>query len=140
MKSISRINQILHELPELDRAALDVAYRQNLGRSSDKSASDELLRLAITCRLQKLLNARLRHRLAQVLNVAETLTSLAIAADDVTLLVREWKGRFYDIAVLEDGIYCNGTHYQTLAAAAAGITGGKKTAAEFFGVSLHGAR
>ena len=63
MKSIAGIERQLLDLPTLDRAALQSCYEHHLKRLPEVGASDEAMRLAITCRLQKILVARLQSRL-----------------------------------------------------------------------------
>ncbi|MEZ5920083.1 MAG: DUF2924 domain-containing protein [Parvularculaceae bacterium] len=49
-------------------------------------------------------------------------------------LVREWRGRTYEVYVAEDGCYLDGVRYKSLTAAAEAITGAKWNGPRFFGL------
>ncbi|MGE0410019.1 MAG: DUF2924 domain-containing protein [Amphiplicatus sp.] len=49
-------------------------------------------------------------------------------------LVREWRGRTYEIYVADDGCYLDGARYPSLSAAAEAITGAKWNGPRFFGL------
>ena len=96
-------------------------------------ASRPTLELAVGYRLQKLLIARLRSRLMQVLTAAESIQNLAIDASADTILVRDWKGVCRTVIILDEGVMVEDRFYPNLETATAAITGGKRTADQFFG-------
>ena len=49
-------------------------------------------------------------------------------------LVREWRGRQYEIYVADDGCYLDGKRFGSLSAAAEAITGVKRNGPAFFGL------
>ena len=49
-------------------------------------------------------------------------------------LVREWRGRQFEVYVAENGCYLDGTRYSSLSAAAEAITGVKRNGPAFFGL------
>ncbi len=49
-------------------------------------------------------------------------------------LVREWRGRQYEVFVADDGCYLNGRRFRSLSAAAEAITGVKRNGPAFFGL------
>jgi hypothetical protein len=55
-----------------------------------------------------------------------------------TRLVREFQGREYTVAVLNDGFEWEGRRYKSLSAVARAITGTRWNGLTFFGVKRHG--
>jgi Protein of unknown function (DUF2924) len=51
-----------------------------------------------------------------------------------TRLIREWQGRTYEVAVLDDGLSWQGTHFRSLSAIARKITGTAWSGPLFFGL------
>jgi hypothetical protein len=51
-----------------------------------------------------------------------------------TRLVREWRGRSYEVLVLDDSFSWQGTHYRSLSAIARKITGTARSGPLFFGL------
>jgi len=49
-------------------------------------------------------------------------------------LVREWRGKTYEVYVAEDGCYLHGKRYKSLSSAAFAITGAKWNGPAFFGL------
>lgn len=49
-------------------------------------------------------------------------------------LVREWRGKTYEVYVAEDGCYLDGKRYKSLSSAAFAITGAKWNGPAFFGL------
>jgi len=54
-----------------------------------------------------------------------------------TRLLREWRGRTYEVLVLEAGFLCQGTCYRSLSALARKITGTAWSGPLFFGLKPH---
>ena len=122
------------ELPNLDRAALEIRYRRLHGKDCARRESVEFLRVAVAYRLQKQLSAHLRARLYQVLTAGEAITSLVIHNSQNTILLREWKGTVREVTLVEDGAMYEGDFYKSLSKVAQVITNGKESGADFFGV------
>lgn len=49
-------------------------------------------------------------------------------------LVREWRGKTYEVYVADDGCYLEGKRYSSLSAVASAITGVKRNGPAFFGL------
>jgi hypothetical protein len=54
-----------------------------------------------------------------------------------TRLLRQWQGRTYEVLVLDDGFFWQGTRYRSLSAIARQITGTAWSGPLFFGLKPH---
>jgi len=55
-----------------------------------------------------------------------------------TRLIREWKGRRYEVTAIEDGFEYDGRRYRSLSAIAKAITGAHWSGPQFFGLRTPG--
>lgn len=138
MKAVAGLEHQLLMLPKLARDELESTYLRLEGKAAPKRATSELLRMTIGLRLQKLVNARLRARLLEVLRCAEAITPLCIFSVDVPVLVAQWRGTILEFVVLSDGVYSGVARYPTLSVAVSAVTGGKAKAEDLFGPSRKG--
>jgi Protein of unknown function (DUF2924) len=107
--------------------------------------SRELLVRAVAYRMQEVALGGLRpepqrqlRRIAQQLK--ETGGATIRARPELTpgtRLLRQWQGRTYEVLVLDDGFFWQGTRYRSLSAIARQITGTAWSGPLFFGLKPH---
>jgi hypothetical protein len=136
------VNEALSRLRMLDIGELRQQWRGLYKTQAPPSFSRELLVRAVAYRLQELARGGLRPEpQRQLRRVAkefkETGEATVRARPELrpgTRLVREWRGRSYDVLVLEDGFSWQSTRYRSLSAIARQITGTAWSGPLFFGV------
>lgn len=129
----------LKDISKLETSVLRSQYRRLCGETAP-DASRPLLENLVSYRLQKLLIARLRSKLFQILNAAESIQSVVADGSADTILVREWRGVCHAVTVVDDEVMYMGERYPNLSMVARLITGGQRTADQFFGRASHGRR
>jgi len=77
---------------------------------------------------------QLRHVAQQLNQTAEIRRRARLELKSGTRLVREWRGRTYEVLVLDDGFSWQGTSYRSLSALARKITGTAWSGPLFFGL------
>jgi hypothetical protein len=134
--------EALSRLPELDLGDLRQQWRALYKADASPHLSRELLVRAVAYRMQEVALGGLRpERQRQLRHVAQQLTQTAeirrrarLELKSGTRLVREWRGRTYEVLVLDDGFSWQGTSYRSLSALARKITGTAWSGPLFFGL------
>jgi len=134
--------EALSRLPMLALPELREEWRRLNKADASRHLSRELLVRAVAYRLQELALGGLRpepqRRLRQIAmelkqtGAARTRPRLQLPAG--TRLMREWRGRRYEVVVLDDGFSWQGIHYRSLSAVARTITGTAWSGPLFFGL------
>ena len=137
MNSRPSLEQQLKEISKLETPVLRSRYQQLSGKAAP-DVPRPLLEQLVTSQLQKLLIARLRSKLFQVLNAAESIQSVVVDGSADTILLREWRGICHEVIVVDDVVMYRDKRYPSLSTVARLITGGKRTAEQFFGGTSHG--
>jgi hypothetical protein len=133
--------EALARLPEHGLAELRQQWRA-LYKSDPPHLSRELLLRAIACRMQEVAFGGLRsehgHQLRQIVEefnqTGEIRRRARLELKSGTRLVREWRGRTYEVLVLDDRFSWQGTEYRSLSAVARKITGSAWSGPLFFGL------
>jgi hypothetical protein len=83
---------------------------------------------------------QLRHRLLNTLESAVKVSKSrrATTAGPGARLIREWRGKTYEVTVLEDGYLFQSKHYRSLTEIAVEITGTRWSGPRFFGLQSGG--
>ena len=134
--------EALSRLPELDLGELRQQWRALYKADASPHLSRELLVRAVAYRMQEAALGGLRPErqrqlchLAQQLNQAAEIRRRArLELKSGTRLVRQWRGRTYEVLVLDDGFSWQGTSYRSLPALARKITGTPWSGLLFFGL------
>jgi Protein of unknown function (DUF2924) len=134
--------EALARLPELDLGELRQQWRALYKTAASPHLSRELLVRAVAHRMQELALGGLRpepqRQLRHFAHQLKAGTQIhARARPDLapgTRLVREWRGRSYEVVALEEGFSWQGTHYRSLSAIARKITGTPWSGPLFFGL------
>ncbi|MGC1886362.1 MAG: DUF2924 domain-containing protein [Stellaceae bacterium] len=129
-------------LPELDLGELRQQWRALYKVDAPPHLSRELLVRAVAYRMQEMALGGLRpERQRQLRQIAQEFNETGKirrrARPELksgTRLVREWQGRTYEVAVVDDGFSWQGTHYRSLSALARKITGTAWSGPLFFGL------
>lgn len=134
------------KLDDLSFTDLQQLYQKHHKLAPPKRISRRLLVLAIAYEIQRkaygLRVDRLRKRVLAISFGAKSRTCASKtkpAAPRKSLrpggrLVREWRGRQYEVYVADDGCYLEGKRFGSLSAAAEAITGVKRNGPAFFGL------
>jgi Protein of unknown function (DUF2924) len=77
------------------------------------------------------------HQIALELKQTGAATTRLSQLKPGTRLMREWRGRTYEVSVLDDGFSWQGTDYRSLSAIARKITGTAWSGPLFFGLKLN---
>jgi len=133
--------ETLARLPELDLAELRQQWRALYKSDAPPHLSRELLR-AVAYRMQEVafggLRPEHRRQLRQIVEefnqTGEIRRRARLELKSGTRLVREWRGRTYEVLVLDDGFSWQGTEYRSLSAIARKITGTAWSGPLFFGL------
>jgi len=134
--------EALARLPLLDLDALRQEWRR-LNKTDDcPRLSRDLLVRALAYRLQELAFGGLRpepqrqlRRIAiELKQTGAAMRRLRPRLASGTRLIREWRGRTYEVVVLDDGFCWQGAHYRSLSAVARTITGTAWSGPLFFGL------
>jgi Protein of unknown function (DUF2924) len=134
--------EALSRLPMLDLDELREEWRRLNKADASPRLSRDLLVRAVAYRLQELALGGLRpepqHRLRQIaMELKQTgaaTTRLRPQLPSGTRLMREWRGRRYEVVVRDAGFSWQGTHYRSLSAIARTITGTPWSGPLFFGL------
>src|SRR5438874_13475516 len=134
--------EALSRLPELDLGALRQEWRALYKAEASPHLSRELLVRAVAYRMQEIALGGLGPgRQRQLRQIAQQFKETGAATTPRrpelkagNRLVREWRGRTYDVLVLDDGFSWQGTHYRSLSAIARKITGTAWAGPLFFGL------
>ena len=137
--------EALARLPELDLGELRQQWRVLYKAAASPYLSRELLLRAVAYRMQEVALGGLRpERQRQLRQFAQQLNGSREARirprpelKPGTRLVREWRGRTYEVLVLDDGFSWQGTHYRSLSALARKITGTAWSGPLFFGLKTN---
>jgi hypothetical protein len=134
--------EALARLPELTFSELRQQWRALYKSDASPHLSRELLLRAVAYRLQEVAFGGLRpERQRQLRQIARQFNQTGeigrrarLELKSGTRLVREWRGRTYEVLVLDDGFSWQGTHYPSLSAVARKITGTPWSGPVFFGL------
>jgi hypothetical protein len=134
--------EALSRLPELDLGELRQQWRTLYKAEASPHLSRELLVRAVAYRMQEVALGGLRpQRQRQLGEFARQLNNSQEGRirhrpelKPGTRLVREWRGRTYEVLVLDDGFSWQGTGYRSLSALARKITGTAWSGPLFFGL------
>ena len=134
--------EALSRLLILDLDELRQEWRRLNKADASPRLSRDLLVRAVAYRLQELafggLRPEPRRQLRQIAielkqtGAAKTRPRLQLPSG--TRLMREWRGRHYEVVVLDDGFSWQGIHYRSLSAVARTITGTAWSGPLFFGL------
>jgi Protein of unknown function (DUF2924) len=137
--------EALSRLPTFDIGELREQWRRLYKTEAPRHLSRELLVRAVAYRMQEVALGGLRpepqrqlRRIAQQLK--ETGAATIRARPELkpgTRLLRQWQGRTYEVLVLDDGFFWQGTRYRSLSAIARQITGTAWSGPLFFGLKPH---
>src|SRR5205814_559826 len=134
--------EALSRLPQLDIRELREEWCRLYKADTSPRLSSELLIRAIAHRMQEVALGGLRPELQRQLHqIALELKQTGAATTRLrpqlkrgTRLMREWKGRTYEVLVLDNGLSWQGTDYRSLSAIARKITGTAWSGPLFFGL------
>jgi hypothetical protein len=137
--------EALARLPLLDLDELRQEWRRLHRAEACPRLSRDLLVRAVAYRLQELAFGGLRPEpQRQLRQVAMELKQTGAARTRLrpqlasgTRLIREWRGRHYEVVVLDDGFSWQGTRYRSLSAVARTITGTAWSGPLFFRLKWH---
>jgi hypothetical protein len=134
--------EALSRLPKLDIYELREEWCRLYKADASPHLSRELLIRAVAYRMQEVALGGLRPEpQRQLRQIAQQLKQTGEAAKRFrpqlkpgTRLMREWQGRTYEVAVLDDGFSWQGTRCNSLSAIARKITGTAWSGPLFFGL------
>ena len=137
--------EALSRLPQLDIRELREEWCRLYKADTSPRLSRELLIRAVSHRMQEValggLRPELQRQLQQIaLELKQTgaaTTRLRSQLKPGTRLMREWRGRTYEILVLDDNFSWQGTDHRSLSAIARKITGTAWSGPLFFGLKLN---
>ncbi len=137
--------EALARLRELDLGDLRQHWRSLYKADASPHLSRELLLRAVEYRMQEIALGGLRpQRQRQLRQFAQQLEESGDGRirprpelKPGTRLVREWRGRTYEVLVLDDGFAWQGTSYRSLSALARKITGTAWSGPLFFGLKTN---
>lgn len=138
----SSVDEELKKVEVERKAALQARYETLFGRKPPKAFGPDLLRRSVAYRLQesaygglpKLGQKMLDKLIAALLAVPAGKLDVPRQAQRGVVLVREWKGKSYHVAVVGDGFIYNGRAYLNLSEIAREITGTRWNGPRFFGL------
>jgi Protein of unknown function (DUF2924) len=142
VQNAAACREALSRLPELDIGELRRQWRALYKADASLHLSRELLLRAVAYRMQEVAlgglrperQRQLRHFAHQLKEGREGRIRPRPELKPGTRLVREWRGRTYDVLVLDDGFAWQGTTYRSLSALARKITGTAWSGPLFFGL------
>jgi hypothetical protein len=135
-----RSREALSRLPQLDLGELRALWRRLYKIEAAPRLSRELLVRAVAYRMQELAaggpRLELERQLRQIVLALQQTGRLRIRPrlKPGTRLMREWRGRSYEVLVLDDGFSWQGMHSRSLSAIARKITGTAWSGPLFFGL------
>ncbi|MEO0399972.1 MAG: DUF2924 domain-containing protein [Pseudomonadota bacterium] len=122
-------------------AELKARYEELTGDVPPKRIGRTLLKLAIAYEIQRKDHKALANRVHRKLEKLAKSKGASSAAAKPKLalkpggrLIREWRGRTYEVYVADDGVFMDGRRYGSLSAVAFDITGAKWNGPRFFGL------
>jgi hypothetical protein len=138
----SACREALARLPDHDLTELRHQWRALYKSDTLPHLSRELLLRAVAYRVQEVAFGGLRperqRQLRQIVEgfnqTGEVRRRARLELKSGTRLVREWRGRTYEVLVLDDGFSWQGTEYRSLSAIARKITGTAWSGPLFFGL------
>jgi hypothetical protein len=138
----------LQKLVALAGKDLKVRYRSLYRSEPPPGLSRNLLLRAVAYRLQEIalggLSRSIRRRLVQVatngLQQLPAAPALSCQPAPGTVLIREWHGVAYHVAILQSGVRYDGEHYRSLSQVARLITGTRWSGPAFFGLRGKGGK
>jgi hypothetical protein len=142
VRDVAVFREALARLPKLELSELRQQWRALYKSHASRHLSRELLLRALAYRMQELAFGGLRpehqrqlRQIAQQFNqTGEIMRRARLELKSGTRLLREWRGRTYEVLVLDDGFSWQGTHYPSLSAVARKITGTPWSGPLFFGL------
>ena len=142
LRDVAICREALARLPELALSELRQQWRTLYKWDASPHLSRELLLRAVAYRLQEIAfgglrpehQRQLRQFAQQLKETGEIRRCASLELKAGTRLVRGWQGRTYDVLVLDDGFFWQGTHYRSLSALARKITGTPWSGPLFFGL------
>jgi hypothetical protein len=142
LRNVTGCREALVRLPELALSELRQQWRALYKSEASPHLSRELLLGAVAYRMQEVALGGLRperqrqlRQIAQQFNeTGEIRPRARLELKSGTRLVREWRGRTYEVFVLDNGFSWQGTHYGSLSAVARKITGTPWSGPLFFGL------
>jgi hypothetical protein len=142
---MSGMDHLLAQLDNMDLQQLRSDWKRLFGSDTPPAMSKELLRLAISYRIQEQefggLSRRTSLRLRALGNgrSGRTAPGSAQQLKPGTKLLREWQGKVHEVLVLEDGRYAYaGRVWRSLSEIAREITGVRWSGPRFFGTRDRG--
>src|SRR5271156_4661845 len=137
--------EALSRLPTLEIGELRQQWRALYRGEASPHLSRELLVRAVAHRMQEVALGDLRpQRQRQLRQIAQEFKTTGAANLPLrpelkpgTRLVREWRGRNYDVLVLDGGFSWQGAHFHSLSALATKITGTRWSGPLFFGLKAN---
>ncbi|GJL94969.1 MAG: hypothetical protein DHS20C05_13740 [Hyphococcus sp.] len=144
MSIVTRQEEIRAEVEALDGLTykeLKSRYLKLTGDLPPKRIGRTLLKLAVAYEIQrkdhKALVTRIHKKLAKISEAKDVSVTLKKPQRQIKpggRLVREWRGKSYEVYVADDGVFMNGKQYKSLSAVAHSITGAKWNGPRFFGL------
>jgi hypothetical protein len=136
----SAVTALIHSLPTVPKERLVELGKENFGKVPGK-IHPELMRPILAFRIQERayggLSPETKERLRQVMGSLEPKRRSHSEARNRfkpgTRLVREWKGRKYEVILTDDGYDYLGKKYKSLSPIACEITGTHWSGPAFFG-------
>ena len=130
LRDVRACREALARLPELELSELRQQWRALYKSEASPHLSRELLLGAVAYRLQEVAlgglrperQRQLRHIAEQFNETGEIRRRARLQPKSGTRVVREWRGRTYEVLVLDDGFSWQGTSYRSLSALARKIT------------------
>jgi Protein of unknown function (DUF2924) len=142
LPDVTVCREALARLPELALSELRQQWRALYKSDASPHLSREFLMRAIAYRLQEVaLGGLPRERQRQLRQIAQQFNETGeirrrarLELKSGTRLVREWRGRTYEVLVLDDGFSWQGAQYSSLSAVTRKITGTAWSGPLFFGL------
>jgi hypothetical protein len=142
IKDATACREALARLPELELSELRQHWRVLYKSDASPHLSRELLVRAVAYRMHEVAfgglrperERQLRQIVRQFAETGEIRRRAGLELKSGTRLVRDWRGRTYEVLVLDDGFSWQGTHYRSLSAVARKITGTPWSGPLFFGL------
>jgi hypothetical protein len=142
LRDVAICREALARLPELALSELRQQWRALYKSDASPHLSRELLLRAVAYRIQEIAfgglrperQRQLRHVAQQFNETGEIKRRARPELKSGTRLLREWRGRTYEVLVLDGGFSWQDTHYASLSAVARKITGTPWSGPLFFGL------
>jgi hypothetical protein len=142
LPDVTECREALARLPQLELAELRQQWRALYKSDAPPHLGRELLLRAVAYRMQEVAFGGLRperqrqlRQIVEEFNQTEEVRRRArFELKSGTRLVREWRGRTYEVLVLDDRFSWQGTEYRSLSAIARKITGTAWSGPLFFGL------